>query len=59
MDAQLADAPGTTLPALALALGGNVDVDHLNSSKGEKERACFGQPTHCIATGRFFSPEEE
>jgi hypothetical protein len=53
MDAQLADAPGTTLPALALALGGN--VDHLNNSKGEEVRTCFCQPAHRIATGRFFS----
>jgi hypothetical protein len=53
MDAQLADAPGTALPALALALGGN--FDYLNSSKGEKERACFCQLAHRIATGRFFS----
>jgi hypothetical protein len=56
MDAQLADAPGTALPALALALGGN--FDHLNSSKGEEVRACFGQPAHRIATGRFLSSEE-
>jgi hypothetical protein len=57
MDAQLAYAPGTALPALALALGGN--FDHLNSSKGKEVRACFGQPTHRIATGRFCSSEEE
>ncbi len=57
MDAQLAYAPETALPALALALGGN--VDHLNSRKGEKERACFCQLAHRIAAGRFFSSEEE
>jgi hypothetical protein len=57
MDAQLAHAPGTALPALALALGGN--VDHLNSRKGKAVRACFGQLAHRIAPGRFFSSQEE
>jgi hypothetical protein len=53
MDAQLAYASGPALPALALALGGN--VDHLNNSKGEEVRTCFCQPAHRIANGRFFS----